>query len=221
MANVAGRPILELLLLQLHRHGFERAILAVGYQKDTIESHFGERACGLCLTYSAESFPLGTGGALRNALDLVESESVLTMNGDSHTDADIGKFVAGHRETKTDASLIVVPADGRGDCGSVQVDVFGRLARFDEKQGSPDARYVNAGIYILSRTMLCDIPSRVCVSLERDLFPRWLAEGRDIRVFVHPGRCIDIGTPERYHAAQDVLADVETGVSAAAGVDKR
>jgi mannose-1-phosphate guanylyltransferase len=117
--------------------------------------------------------------------------------------------------------VIVVPADGRGDCGSVQVDVFGKLARFDEKQGSADARYVNAGIYILSRTMLCDIPSGVCVSLERDLFPRWLAEGRDMRVFVHPGRCIDIGTPERYHAAQDVLADVETGVSAAAGVDKR
>ncbi len=219
MASIAGRPFLELLLRQLRRHGFDRAILAVGYQKDTIESHFGERACGLYLTYSAESSPLGTGGALRNALDLVESETVLVMNGDSHTDADIGKFVAAHRETKADASVIVVPADGRGDCGSVKVDVFGRLARFDEKQGSADARYVNAGIYILSRSMLSDIPSGVGVSLERELFPRWLAERRDIRVFVHPGECIDIGTPERYHVAQDILADVETGVSVAAGTD--
>jgi mannose-1-phosphate guanylyltransferase len=221
MAAVAGRPFLELLLRQLHRHGFERAILAVGYQKDTIESHFGGRACGLYLTYSAESCPLGTGGALRNAADLVESESVLVMNGDSHTDIDIGKFVTSHNETKADASLVVVPADGRVDCGSVQVDVFGKLVRFNEKQDSADARYINAGIYILSRSMLRDIPSGVCLSLERELFPRWLAERRDIRVFVHPGKCVDIGTPERYHVAQDLLAHVETGVSTAVEVDKR
>jgi NDP-sugar pyrophosphorylase family protein len=221
MADVAGRPFLELLLRQLHRHGFERAIMAVGYQKDAIESYFGRRACGLQLAYSAESSPLGTGGALRNAVGMVESESVLVMNGDSHTDADLGKFVAGHRETKADASMIVVPADGRGDCGTVQLDASGRLARFDEKQGPADTHCVNAGIYLLSRDMLRDMPSGVCISLERELFPRWLVERRDIRVFVHPGKCVDIGTPERYNVAQDLLADVETPVSIAAGVDKR
>src|SRR5262245_4985053 len=85
MADVAGRPFLELLLRQLRRHGFERAILAVGYQKHVIHSHFGGRAFGLHLAYSAESHPLGTGGALRNAAQLVRSESALIMNGDSYT----------------------------------------------------------------------------------------------------------------------------------------
>ena len=94
MASVAGRPFLELLLRQLRRHGFERAILAVGYRKDVIQSHFGERAFGLHLAYSVESSPLGTGGALRNAADLIESDSVLIMNGDSYTDADLSEFVA-------------------------------------------------------------------------------------------------------------------------------
>ena len=89
MAAVAGRPFLELLLRQLRRHGFERVILAVGYQRDMIYSHFGESAFGLRLAYSVESSPLGTGGAVRNAADLVESESVLIMNGDSYTDADL------------------------------------------------------------------------------------------------------------------------------------
>ena len=103
MADVAGRPFLELLLRQLRRHGFERAILAVGYQKDMIYSHFGERAFGLDLAYSVESCPLGTGGALRNAADLIESENVLIMNGDSYTDADLGEFVVDHREAKADA----------------------------------------------------------------------------------------------------------------------
>ena len=61
MASVAGRPFLELLLRQLRRHGFERVILAVGYQKDVIHSHFGERAFGLHLAYSVESSPTRDG----------------------------------------------------------------------------------------------------------------------------------------------------------------
>jgi D-glycero-alpha-D-manno-heptose 1-phosphate guanylyltransferase len=221
MARVAGRPFLELLLYQLLRHGFERVILAVGYQNEMIHSHFGVRTFGLDLVYSIEASPLGTGGALRNAADLVESESVLIMNGDSHTDADLNKLVASHHEAKADASVVVVPADGRADCGSVRVDECGRLARFDEKQGSAEASYVNAGIYLLSRNMLYGIPSGISVSLEQELFPRWLAERKDIRAFVHQGKCVDIGTPERYHGAQTLLADVETDVNAAVEVHER
>jgi mannose-1-phosphate guanylyltransferase len=209
MAEVAGRPFLELLLCQLHRHGFERAILAVGYQKDVIHSHFGERAFGLHLAYSAESRPLGTGGALRNAADQVRSESVLIMNGDSYTDADLDIFVAGHREAVADASVVVVPADGRGDCGSVLIDAEGRLRSFEEKPGPFHAPYVNAGIYLVSRQMLYEIPAGLEASLERELLPRWLQQGRYIKGFVCLGRCIDIGTPERYRSAQDTLASVE------------
>jgi NDP-sugar pyrophosphorylase family protein len=209
MADVAGRPFLELLLGQLCRQGFERVILAVGYQKDAIHSHFGEQAFGLHLEYSAESSPLGTGGALRNAADLVRSESVLVMNGDSYTDADLGAFAAGHREARTDASVVVVAADGRGDCGSVLVDANGDLASFQEKQGPFHAPYVNAGIYLMSRQMLYEIPAGIEVSLERELLPLWLEQGKCIKGFVCPGRCIDIGTPERYRSAQDVLASAE------------
>jgi len=221
MAVVAGRPFLELLLLQLRRHGFERAILAVGYQNDVIRSYFGDRAFGLDLTYSAEESPLGTGGALRNAAELVKSESVLVMNGDSHTDVDFKALLDSHREARADASVVVVPADGRGDGGSVRVDNSGRLVRFDEKQGGADSSYLNAGIYVLSRDLLSVIPSGVSVSLEQELFPRWLVERRDIRAFVHQGKCIDIGTPERYEVAQDVLASVETGVTTDAEADAR
>jgi mannose-1-phosphate guanylyltransferase len=212
MAVVAGRPFLELLLHQLSRHGFQRVILAVGYQNKAIHSHFSERALGLELAYSVEASPLGTGGALRNAADLVRSESVLIMNGDSHTDVDLNNVADSHCETNADATVVLVPADGRGDGGSVRVDAFGRLARFNEKQGCADSPYLNAGIYILSRNILYEIPSGVPVSLEQELFPRWLAERKDIHAFVHQGKCVDIGTPERYRVAQDTLASVETGL---------
>jgi mannose-1-phosphate guanylyltransferase len=209
MASVAGRPFLELLLRQLRRHGFERAILAVGYQRDVIYSHFGEVAFGLRLAYSVETSPLGTGGALRNAADLVESEDVLIMNGDSYTDADLRNFAGNHSEAGADISVLLVPPDGRGDCGSVRLDGEGRVVSFAEKQGPSDATYINAGIYMAPRRMLYEIPARIEVSLEWDSFPEWLREGKYIRGFVYPGRCIDIGTPERYQIAQNLLAEVQ------------
>src|SRR5262245_37315350 len=102
MAGIAGRPFLELLLRQLRRQSFQRVILAVGHQQNMIRSYFGQRALGLELKYSAESSPLGTGGALRNAADLVQSDTLLVVNGDSYTDADLNGLVLQHDETRAD-----------------------------------------------------------------------------------------------------------------------
>jgi D-glycero-alpha-D-manno-heptose 1-phosphate guanylyltransferase len=209
MADIAGRPFLELLLRQLHRYGFERAILAVGYRKDVIQSHFGDRACGLSLSYSPESYPLGTAGALRNAADLIRSENALIMNGDSYTDVDLGKFVVKHKEMKAAVSVLVVPADERRDGGSVVLDEIGNLTMFAEKEDLIHAAYINAGVYIMSREMLAAIPPGVEVSLETEVLPRWLRERKCIKGFVCQGRCIDIGTPERYQSARNALANLE------------
>jgi NDP-sugar pyrophosphorylase family protein len=213
MATVAGRPFLELLLRQLRRYNFERAILAVGFQEDVIRSHFGHKAFGLSLVYSAESSPLGTGGALRNAADFIESDDILVMNGDSYTDADLSKFELGYRESGADISMIVVPADGRNDCGSVLVNRDGRVARFDEKQYTAGAAYANAGIYLMTRPMIRSIAPGIQVSLEQELFPRWLEQGKHLRAFVHRGVSTDIGTPDRYRSAQEILAKAEEGAS--------
>jgi NDP-sugar pyrophosphorylase family protein len=212
MADVAGRPILELLLHQLHRHGFERAILAVGYGKEAIQAHFGDRACGLRVAYSVESDPLGTGGALGNAAALIETDDVLIMNGDSYTDTNLTQFAAEHSASGAEVSVVVVPIDARVDCGTVSVDSSGQLTGFWEKQGAVDARYVNAGIYMASRRILASIPHRQ-VSLERELFPQWLGEGRNIRAFVWQAACIDIGTPERFESAQRLLENAESVTS--------
>jgi NDP-sugar pyrophosphorylase family protein len=209
MARIAGRPFLELPLRQLRRHGFERVILAVGYRQDVIRSHFGEHAFGLELKYSAESSPLGTGGALRNAADLVPSETFLVMNGDSYTDVDLNGLVLKHDETKADVSVVVVPADERNDCGSVFLDANGNLAQFAEKQGPWSAPYINAGVYMFARAILDLIPAGIQVSLEKELFPRWIQDGARIKAFIHSGPCVDIGTPDRHRLAQQVLAGAE------------
>ena len=209
MASIGGRPFLELLLRQLRRYGFRRVVLAVGFRQEMIRTHFGERAFGLELAYSPEASPLGTGGALRNAADHVESDIALIMNGDSYTDADLSGFVADHREAKADISLVVTSPDGRGDCGSVYVNRKGYVERFAEKQSLTVAPYVNAGIYIMPQRLLHSIPAGLPVSLEQDLFPHWLQEGYHLKACVCSGMCVDIGTPDRYHRARDILANVE------------
>jgi mannose-1-phosphate guanylyltransferase len=209
MAEVSGRPFLEVLLRQLRRYGFERVILAVGYQKEVIRQYFGERALGLDLVYSPESFPLGTGGAIRNAADLVESDSVLVMNGDSYTDADLGQLVISHHDARADASVVLTPTDGRADCGSVRIEANSRVVSFEEKKGLLDPShtwYVNAGIYMISRPLLFEIPAGVEVSIERKFFPGWVRKGKFIQGFICSSGCLDIGTPERYRTAQDLLA---------------
>ena len=209
MASIGGRPFLELLLRQLRRYGFKRVVLAVGYGQDVIRAHFGRRALGLTLTYSLETSPLGTGGALRNASDLIKSDSALVMNGDSYTDANLATFAANHREAKADISLVVISPDGRADCGSVWVSQDGNVEQFAEKQRLSGTPYFNAGVYMMSRSLILDILAGVPLSLEQDLFPRWLKEGRHFQAFVCSGMCIDIGTPDRYQSAQNVLGNIE------------
>jgi mannose-1-phosphate guanylyltransferase len=211
MAAIGGRPFLELLLRQARCYGFARAILAVGYQKDAIQSHFGNQSCGLDLIHSPEEWPLGTGGALRQAASLAKSASILVMNGDSYTDADLGQFLDDYRASGADASVVIVAVDGRDDCGTVSVDRDGRLDAFAEKQRAAGTNYVNAGIYLLSRQLVDGIPASREISLEKELFPKWIEEGRNIRGFIWPGTCVDIGTPDRYRAAQQLLGSIEAG----------
>jgi mannose-1-phosphate guanylyltransferase len=221
MAQVSGRPFLEMLLSQLERHGFQRVVLAVGYAGASIQAHFGERFCGMDVEYSNELSPLGTGGALRNAAPLVVSEACLVMNGDSYTDVDLRTFATTHRESGADVSVVVVPADDRGDVGSVLLDADGNVLQFAEKEHPHSARHLNAGIYMLSRDMLYEIPSGFHISLERELFPEWIQARRSIKAFIHPGKCVDIGTPERYQTAQEVLADAEVGAGPATAVSSQ
>jgi mannose-1-phosphate guanylyltransferase len=213
MAQVAGSPFLEMPLRQLRRHGFQRVILAVGYAASAIQSHFGQSFSGMDIEYSEETSPLGTGGALSNAAPLVKSKNCLVMNGDSYTDVDLGRFAADHRESEADVSVVVVPVDDRGDVGSVVFDADRNVVQFAEKERSLFAQHLNAGIYILSRELLQGIQPGLTISLERELFPQWIREGRRVKGFVHSGKCVDIGTPERFRTAQEALAGREVAVT--------
>jgi NDP-sugar pyrophosphorylase family protein len=208
MARIGGRPFLELLLVQLKRHGCSRVVLSVGYKHQDIRGHFGAQALGLEIVYSVEVTALGTGGALALAAGEITTNSALVMNGDSYAEVDLGSFASAHSKSAADATVVVI-AETRSDAGSVMLSESGRVTAFAEKSPKLNTRYQSAGIYMFKKTLCSSIPRSGKISLEEQLFPEWLANGKRIEAFVFSGECIDIGTPERYLKAQNLLADLE------------
>lgn len=125
----------------------------------------------------------------------------------------LSQFIAAHEVSKVDASLVLSATDERDDCGNVVIDDNQRVVSFVEKEKLAGERRVNAGIYMISRRILHDIPTDVSASLERELFPRWLQQGYGIKGFIYSGSCTDIGTPDRYRVAQEILADLGLDVT--------
>lgn len=205
MAMIGGRPFLELLLVQLKRHGCSRVVLSAGYKHEVIRGYFGESALGLEILYSVECAPLGTGGALAQAVREISTDSFLVMNGDSYAEVDLAGLALVHSKSTADATVVVI-AETRSDAGSVMLSETGGVTAFAEKSSELNTLYQSAGIYMFKKTLWSSIPRIGKISLEEQLFPEWLANGKRIEAFVFSGGCIDIGTPERYLKAQHLLA---------------
>ena len=204
LANVRGRPFLAYLLDQLDSFGFNDVVVCTGYMGDQVQAAFGESWGRLRLSYSRESVPLGTAGALRCALPMFKSDSVLVMNGDSFCEADLESMWSWHSKGGMDASILLARVPNTRRYGRVRVDANGLVLKFDEKSTEGGEGWINGGVYLLSRRLLLTIPTAGPVSLEREMFPVWLERG--LSGYRGEGRFLDIGTPESYGAAQEFFA---------------
>jgi NDP-sugar pyrophosphorylase family protein len=156
------------------------------------------------LVYSPEPSPLGTGGALRHALDRLRSDPVLVLNGDSYCDLDLRGFLAFHREVGAAGSLALVEMTDKGRFGRAMVTPDGTLSGFAEKADGSGPGWINAGVYLFSQPLLRSIPEGRAVSLERDVLPSWV--GRGLHGYRTHSAFLDIGTPETYAAAAEFFA---------------
>ena len=204
MAAIQGRPFLDLLIEDLMRQGLRRFVLSVGHRREQIIEHYRTRNDAE-FAFSEEDEPLGTGGAVRAAVGLVRAGVFLTLNGDSFCRVRIEDFVAFHESTRADASMVVADSRGRTDGGSVDVAEDGRVLRFLEKAAETNRMtFINAGIYLMPKSLPSRWEFRTPFSLEHDVFPRLVAEGR-FYGFRVDSEVIDIGTPDRYAEAQSKL----------------
>jgi D-glycero-alpha-D-manno-heptose 1-phosphate guanylyltransferase len=203
LAEVQGRPMLAYLLQRLVSSGVSYVVLCTGHMGDQVQATFGESYRGLRLAYSQESSPLGTAGALRLALPLFESDSVLVMNGDSLCDVNLSSLCARHRALKAEGTIVLTELPDTSRYGAVRVDGEGFVASFDEKVGSSGPGWINAGIYLLNRSLIESIPADYPCSLERQMFPIWIQRG--LYGYKFKGRFLDIGTPESYALAESFV----------------
>mgnify|MGYP000739359097 CR=1 FL=1 len=204
MAPVAGKPFLEILLSELSKKGFKRIILSVGYMADKIISYFGDEFKGVELVYEIEDRPLGTGGAVKQALQHCKTDHVFVFNGDTYLDLDVD--AAELKWQKNKAMLIV--AKEVSDTARYGRIVFegDRIVGFSEK-GVEGSGLINAGCYILPVSVLDDFELGSPFSLEVDFFAKVVQQQR-IDVFVTNGHFIDIGIPEDYFRAQVELTSI-------------
>jgi D-glycero-alpha-D-manno-heptose 1-phosphate guanylyltransferase len=202
LARVAGRPFLAHVLDALVEAGVSKTVLCTGHKAELVAATFGDMYGTMPLAYSQEKEARGTAGALREALALFDTETILVLNGDSYCTADLAGFRRWHAAKKATASILLTRMAERGRFGAVETDDADCVVRFAEK-GSQGSGWVNAGIYLLARPLVASIPEGRAVSIEREMFPEWLQ--LPLYGFQSSGTFVDIGTPESYATADTFM----------------
>jgi len=213
---LVDRPFLAYMVEWLAGHGVSEVVLACGFMPDALRGALGEDEwAGTRIRYVVEPQPRGTAGAIRFAADQLGDElesRFLALNGDVLTDLDLGALLAAHARQGARATLGLHPVEDSSAYGLVSTGESGTVLEFLEKTGEPVPGEINAGMYVLERSVLELIPAGEEISIERDVFPRLVGDGLfGLRL---DGYWMDIGTPERYlQASWDILEGrVETRV---------
>ena len=204
MAIIEGKPFIEWILLMLRRQGIQRAVICTGHLSEAVESYFGDgRRINMIITFARDPFPLGTGGAVRNALGKTNSKCLLILNGDSYFRLSLPTFLENHLKLNARASISLVQVKDSSRYGSVKINKDRKILAFLEKSPRIQSGLINAGIYLLERNVVKEIPEVKRISLEREIFPDLVGKG------LYGVRCegpfIDIGTPESFNKAEKIL----------------
>jgi NDP-sugar pyrophosphorylase family protein len=171
---------------------------------EKIEGYFGSgNKFAVRIRYSREDEPLGTGGALKLAEPLI-SDPVLVLNGDSYVEWSLVAMLELFMAKDADMVIMLQAVADVSRYGSVALDQEGRITQFIEKGVRGGPGLINAGVYLLRKQIVRDLPTGGPISLERDVFPRLLDRG--VYGLISTGLFIDIGIPDDFKRAQTLLA---------------
>jgi NDP-sugar pyrophosphorylase family protein len=201
-------PLVESMTRWLSSGGVNRVILAVNHLSDKLKVEVGHRVAGVTVEFSVEETPLGTAGPIRFASNLLSrDEPFIVTNGDIVCNIDIRHMLAMHEETKADATIALVSVPDPSPYGSVLTDSDGTVKKFEEKSAAHSAaNHVNAGVYVLSPTVVDSIPEGRPISLEKEIFPKLVRNGR-MQGCTHDGFWYDIGRVSEYVRANRELLE--------------
>lgn len=199
MLPTAGLPFLTHLLARIEAAGIKHVVLGTSFKAEVFEDYFGDGSkMGLEIDYVFETEPLGTGGGIRNVLPKLRGDNVMVFNGDVLGGTDLNGILATHEKTDADVTLHLVRVGDPRAFGCVPTDEDGRVSAFLEKTQDPPTDQINAGCYVFKREIIEQIPEGRPVSVEREVFPNLLAEGKRVFGHVDSSYWRDMGTPEDF-----------------------
>lgn len=206
--TLVDRPFLAYMVEWLADHGVTDIVLACGFLPGVLREALGEgERAGVRLRYVTEPERRGTAGAIRFAADSLGEEleqRFLALNGDVLCDFDLGALLRHHEAAGARGTLALHPVGDASAYGLVATGPGGEVTAFTEKTGAVAPGEINAGAYVLERSVLDLIAPGEEVSIEREVFPRLVGDG--LSALALEGYWMDIGTPERYlQASWDIL----------------
>jgi mannose-1-phosphate guanylyltransferase len=209
MLPVAGVPVTEHQILAAKKAGLHTIVLATSYLAEVFTPYFGDGSkWGIKILYAVEKEPLGTGGAIRNAAELLgRDEPIVIFNGDVLSRHSIADQIAFHIEKKADVTLHLIDVEDARAFGCVPTDSSGRVTAFLEKMDNPVTNSINAGCYVFSPSVIDEIPLGEVVSIERETFPALVAGGRAIFGYKDQSYWLDVGTPAALFKGSRDLVD--------------
>jgi mannose-1-phosphate guanylyltransferase len=197
MLTVAGVPVTEHQIAMAKAAGITEIVLATSYLSEVFIPYFGDGSkWGIKIKYAVEKEPLGTGGAIRNAAQLLDTnESVVILNGDVLSSHNLTEQIRQHEAHGADVTLHLTEVEDARAFGCVPTDSDGRVTAFLEKMENPVTNQINAGCYVFNPRIISTIPLDTVVSVERETFPQLVESGAKVFGFVENAYWLDIGTP--------------------------
>jgi mannose-1-phosphate guanylyltransferase len=193
------RPSLDHVLDHLAGHGVREVVLSSPYLEETFEPFIESRHGNPAITWITERSPLGTGGAIVNAIDALGSdEAFLALNGDILTDLDLSAMRAFHLEREAAVTIALHHVEDTRAFGVVEIRADGRVIEFREKPEEAMPGDINAGTYLLDPSALAGWTKGEQISIERDVFPAVIAAGHAVFGFRTQAYWLDLGTPAQY-----------------------
>lgn len=208
MLTVAGLPVTEHQIAMAKAAGITEIVLATSYLSEIFTPYFGDGSqWGISIKFAVEKEPLGTGGAIRNAAQLLSSdESIVILNGDVLSSHNLAEQIRHHEAHDADVTLHLTQVEDARAFGCVPTDGDGRVTAFLEKMDNPVTNQINAGCYVFNPRVLSAIPLNTVVSVERETFPQLVANKAAVYGYVENAYWLDIGTPRALlKASKDIV----------------
>ncbi len=196
MVEINGKPFLEYLINYYRKQNINEFILSVGYLKEQIIAYFGNgEKWGVNIKYCEENEPLGTGGAIYKAHNLLK-ENFIVVNGDTFMEINLEDIIKFHEEKYALCTVALKRVKRKQNSGYIEINDQNEIISFKSIESSIEQGYINAGLYIINKKLLKKMPNEK-FSIENDFFNK--IQKQIYGYEVKEGYFIDIGTFDTYN----------------------